>query len=102
MSTVNYMTLPGGFVLPVALVTEVWTGYQWEIGTVSDDRAETILGDFADNYLLQRMLAGQILRQDIEFCGKDGVYSLDGVYSCQEMIGREQSEETLGNYGKTD
>ena len=102
MSTVNYMTLPGGFVLPVALVTEVWTGYQCEIGTVSDDRAETILGDFADNYLLQRMLAGQILRQDIEFCGKNGVYSLDGVYSCQEMIGREQSEETLGNYGKTD
>lgn len=102
MSTVNYMTLPGGFVLPVALVTEVWTGYRCEIGSVSDTKAKRILGDFADDYLLHQMLAGRILRRDIDFRGNDDVYRLDGVYSCLEMIGREQSEETLVNYGKTD
>ena len=48
------------------------------------------------------MLAGRILRRDIDFRGYDDVYRLDGVYSCLEMIGREQSEETLVNYGKTD
>ena len=102
MSTVNYLTLPGGFELPLALVTEVWTGYQCEAGTVSDDMALTMLNGFADGYLRQRMLAGQILQQDIDFCRREGVFSLVGVYSCLEMIGREQSEETLGNYGKTD
>ena len=79
-----------------------WTGYQCEAGTVSDDMALTMLNGFADGYLRQRMLAGQILQQDIDFCRREGVFSLVGVYSCLEMIGREQSEETLGNYGKTD
>ena len=102
MSTVNYMTLPGGFELPLALVKEVWTGYRYETNTLSDDIALTILGGFADDYLQQQMLAGQVLRKDIAFCCEDGVYSLEGDYSCLEMIGREKSEGTLVNYGKTD
>ena len=102
MSTVNYMTLPGGFELPLALVKEVWTGYRYETNTLSDGIALTILGGFADDYLQQQMLAGQVLRKDIAFCCEDGVYSLEGDYSCLEMIGREQSEGTLVNYGKTD
>ena len=102
MSTVNYLTLPGGFVLPVALVTEVWTDYDCEIGSVSADRAEMILGDFADDYLMQHMIAGRILRQERVYGCENGMYSLQGEYACLEMIGREQSEETFGNYGKTD
>lgn len=102
MSTVNYLTLPGGFRLPVALVTEVWSDYDGGTGVLAEDRAEMILGDFAGAYLQQQMLAGQILQQNDEFCCEDGLYALRGQYACLEMIGREQSEETLGNYGKID
>ena len=102
MSTVNYLTLPGGFVLPVALVTEVWTDYHHEVSTVPEDRAEIGLSDFADNYLMQQMLAGRILRRHIQYSCENGVYALEGNYACIEMIGREQSEETLGNYGEID
>lgn len=102
MSTVNYLTLPGGFVLPVALVTEVWTDYHHEVSTVPEDRAEIGLSDFADNYLMQQMLAGRVLRRHIQYSCENRVYALEGNYACIEMIGREQSEETLGNYGEID
>ena len=102
MSTVNYMTLPGGFQLPVALVVEEWILYKRETAPISDERAETILCDFTDHYLSGQMLAGRILRQDLAFSRENGLVSLQGRYACLEMIGREQSEEILQNYGKTD
>ena len=102
MSTVNYLGLPGGFELPVALVTEEWIRYDSEVSAVSDHRAEEILGGFADDYLTGLMLAGRVLGQDLRFCREDGVVVLRGKYACLEMIGREQSEEILENYGKID
>ena len=102
MSTVNYLTLPGGFVLPVALVTERWIRYNTEACAQSEGDVRQILCDFSENYLDQQMLAGRILKRSQEFVQADDGYCLHGRYSCIEMIGREQSEETLVNYGKAD
>ena len=100
MSTVNYLTLPGGFILPVALVTEEWTGFECRPQRLSGDRAGMILTEFSDNCLKQQMIAGKVLRQSLEMDGDSGVYSLKGSYACLEMIGREQNEEILLDYGK--
>ena len=100
MSTVNYLTLPGGFALPLALVTERWVRYDCQPRPVPEDGAERILKDFASSCLKQQMVAGRILQQDtvVRLC--DDVYRLDGDYACLELIGVEQSGELLENYGK--
>ena len=100
MSTVNYLTLPGGFTLPLALVTERWVSYDCQPRPVPEEGAETILKDFADACLLGQMVAGRILRQDQAITCRDGVYQLDGDYACLELIGVEQSGEILKNYGE--
>ena len=102
MSTVNYITLPGEFVLPVALVTEVWRSYECRTEFADEARAERILYSFARTYLNRQMVAGRILQKEELISVTDSSYQLTGSYACLEMIGRERSEETLEHYGKTD
>ena len=102
MSTVNYLTLPGGFTLPVALVTEEWISYETVEQTSADDEMEKLLSDFAADYLRQQMVAGSILQSSQHIVSDGAVGQLKGSYACLEMIGREQNEEILEEYGKTD
>ena len=100
MSTVDYMALPGGFELPVALVTERWVSYDCAARSVPEDGAERILKDFADQCLKDQMIAGRILWQDVAIRSAGGAYLLDGDYACLELIGIEQSGEIYKDYGK--
>lgn len=89
-----YITLPGGFRLPVALVKETVTIYQTETAVCAPQDA---MADFAGEYLLTRMIAGTVQngRESVVLLGD--VYRLDGIYLCREMIGREKAEE-IGDY----
>lgn len=100
MSTVKYLTLPGGFVLPVALVEELWTCYESEHRNALDVEAEKILTDFADIYLAQQMLAGKVLSCVQNLNTGNGITALQGRYACLEMIGREINEESIIGYGE--
>ena len=102
MSTVNYLTLPGGFSLPIGLVKERWVQYEGQPCDLDEAQAEEILSCFVQRYLTDQMLAGKVIRRDEDFGGSSGLYDLNGRYSCVEMIGREQIEENLGYYGKSD
>ena len=89
----NYITLPGGFVLPVAFVTEQWTYYHCE-DSVSEEH-EQILSDFAKTYLLEQMVAGDIL-SSLETTATDtSILTLEGTYACREMIGKVIEEEII-------
>ena len=89
----NYVTLPGGFVLPVCLVTEIWIEYD----STAEKSDETIdsrtLRQFADAYLQQQMIAGSILAGEEALTEGDGVLRLKGKYDCLEMIGQSRNEE---------
>ena len=100
MSTVKYLTLPGGFVLPVALVEEQWISYQNKHHCISEFEAEKILTDFADKYMALQMLAGRVLARNQVVSAEKGIAMLDGHYACLEMIGREISEESIIDYGE--
>ena len=52
----NYVTLPGGFILPIAIATEVWTQYSFD--DVTDPAAPSA---FADLFLAGMMRSGRIL-----------------------------------------
>lgn len=91
------LTLPGGFALPIALAVEQSTYYTSHTVSTDEERLQETLSRFAEQYLLSQMVAGQILeRQEVVDQG-----CLYGEYACQEMIGREQSEEIIQSNGES-
>ncbi len=91
----SWLTLPGGFSLPVALVTESWTSYQNEDVNCSEEMSQQLLQQFSKTYLQQQMIAGTVLSREEVLDASDGVYTLRGKYACTEMIGKVQKEEII-------
>lgn len=92
----NCVTLPGGFCLPIALVTEVCTYADTQLYEAIEP--QQLLMRFSDQYLLSQTQGGQVLQKGEVFTQLDGLYRLDGAYSCREMIGLFLPEENLPNY----
>ena len=86
-----YVTLPGGFTLPVALCVETFT--QWETFDDAISAQEAIAADFAQGYLSDQMVAGTILSSTQTLTEQMDYYLQQGSYVCKEMIGREKSEK---------
>lgn len=98
MYSESYLTLPGGFQLPIGIATEVIEEYDCAECAVSSDQSPG-LEDFARNYLVQQMVAGQILSARLEPGTTEDLIFLQGEYACREMIGKVRSEEIIDNYG---
>lgn len=96
-----YITLPGGFQLPVALAVEEYACYETVSAEMAPEDAEEMLKDFAADYLRAQMVAGSILSRDEAVLPDAGVYRLEGEYVCSEMIGRLQQEQ-IGEYNGED
>ena len=96
----NYMTLPGGYVLPIGLVTEHWTSYSC-IETTTED-TQGICAIFARSYLTSQMVAGRILSESTEQNQMDNAVILTGQYACLEMIGQFRTEEIIKPNGAND
>ena len=102
MYSETYMLLPGGLQLPVALVTEQWTWTETTLVTMDETEAEAIFSDFANSYLKQRMIAGQIRQRNESRSIGDGVFRQYGRYTCTEMICKTRIEENLPEYAEAD
>lgn len=88
-----YVTLPGGFQLPVALCVEEYTAYKTNTSELRQPDAEESLRKFADSYLVQQMVAGEIQNRLYTVSLEDGIYCLRGKYVCVEMISRVRQEQ---------
>ena len=93
----SYLTLPGGFVLPVSIVVETWVSYDFLEKTVELD-----LSFASRQYLVNSMCAGRILLSKEEMDQREGLLILNGNYSCYEMIGTTRPEESIRNHGEND
>ena len=96
----NYIVLPGGFQLPLAVCVETW--YFHDKQEIVRDTAREMLSAFSRNYLLEHMCAGSIYMANEQFSQDDGILMLQGSYSCLEMIGIARLEENLLDYVKND
>lgn len=96
-----YLTLPGGFILPVKLLIEYSTDYSQSNGTIPDHALASVLEDSALKYLKSQMIAGSVLQQDTQLVRQDDGVLLRGEYVCLEMIGREQREQIGEQNGST-
>ena len=81
MRTVKYMTLPGGFQLPVALVTDTYRLCDPE--PISREMDEALLLEAARRTAREVMTAGTILREETAVEGD----RLKAALECREMIG---------------
>lgn len=88
-----YVTLPGGFRLPGALVVETFQECAVSSGQIPDARAEQFLRKYARDYLLSIMNAGVIQDAALDFRFSEGEALLAGEYHCMEMIGKMQRLE---------
>ena len=88
-----YVTLPGEFRLPLAIVRETVT-YRETCGvTVPSGELESLLDRFAGEYLSEHMISGVILMRNQGFREEAGRTLLLGEYLCTEMIGRRRQEK---------
>ncbi len=95
-----YMTLPGGFQLPVGLLLE--TSHYYDI-TPSEKQSECkhdFINREAERYLRGHMIAGDVLASNPSFLCTADVCILNGTYICEEMIGRNQNEEIIRYNGE--
>lgn len=95
-----YLTLPGGFQLPVAIFVSTTSVYEQSIVSAASELSETVAHNCAQQYLLSQMISGRILLDASTARYQDGVCVLLGEYVCSEMIGRVQNEEIIDYYGE--
>ena len=89
----NYVRLPGGFQLPVAFITEQVYHYE----NAEQDSVSTVennwLDVYAQKYLKEQMIAGQIVSAESEIIAEESVCRLKGQYACIEQIGKTRPEQ---------
>ena len=88
-----YVSLPGGFQLPIALCIDQYMEYAVSTVSLSEEIASRQLQSFSDSYLLRQTVAGEILQKQHHFLNDEGCYRLESHYTCTEMIGKEQEEQ---------
>jgi len=86
----DVLTLPGGFQLPLALITEKYIRYELTDDSELWQEPDTVL---ADHYLQEQMVTGQILSASYHTITVNDLCQLRGSYICEEMIGVLRKEE---------
>lgn len=92
----NYLQLPAGFTLPIALVKQTSFYYEENADTTTDADAQQWLNSFAQAYLQKNMIAGEIISAQTEFAQTQDICRLNGKYACVEMIGQIKYEQMIG------
>lgn len=95
----KYLTLPGGFQLPLALVTEKTVLFDLTRQKNTDPSYDWMV-DFSRQYVKNQMVAGEFIREDISHELLDEIYVLSTQYACREQIGKKRIEETIRQDGE--
>lgn len=97
----NYLTLPGGYILPVAIIREEIVYYDTYTESMEED-GFFWLEDASENYAIHQMIAGEIVKNVSDYQIVDDLCVLRGSYACREQIGQYKFEEIPKEYGKND
>lgn len=96
----KYITLPGGFVLPIGIGVETWITYELQpTDPMVNDQA---LSAYCRQYLIRQMCAGSILLAEEATSSQEDLLTLRGSYRCYEMIGTTKTEENIWDYVEND
>jgi hypothetical protein len=87
-----YITLPGGFALPVALAVQTHTCRMTRKADQNPETMEEPILSFARQYLTSQMVSGSIVEEVVFFYKKDGTAILEADFICREMIAQRRQE----------
>lgn len=87
----KYITLPGGFPLPIGMICETFLEYETSAISISPVSAQ--LEALTQDYLLYSMDGGQILSTDFVQTNTPAYTRMDGYFRCYELIGIKHPEE---------
>ena len=88
-----YITLPGGFRLPVTLIKETVLDAELQSVALEPEAAAQRLEIYGQKYLRDQMISGSIISGERTILEEDGLLVLKGEYLCTEMIGRSRQEK---------
>ena len=88
-----YITLPGGFHLPIGWCVERYTSRELTERTLAHESLEKLLSGSAEAYLKDQMLSGTIRKSGLTFEEGEGILQMTGEFDCVEMIGFMQRLE---------
>ena len=88
-----YVTLPGGFSLPFALCIDTYYVCDHENLTSDEDFEQSSIVEYTKNYLLQQMIAGQIVSASVESLEESNCCGILLDCICHEMIGVFRQEQ---------
>ena len=91
----EYVYLPGGFRLPVAVVKETEIYYASSEGEQTSSDTGDWLQHFSETHLKGNMISGKILSAETEITPQADACCLYGKYACVEMIGQIKYEQTI-------
>lgn len=91
----QYLTLPGGFQLPIALASEVQIVYTTQTKILNEDVVFDRVETQSEEYLKNTMVAGAILSAQTSKQVAGEVLWMYGEYACVEMIGQIYNEEII-------
>ena len=94
----SYLSLPGGFQLPISFIHEQILYYGTDILELPGESFDW-LENLSDSYLREQMISGTILDKKTELYYTGDYVVLHGTYYCTEQIGKYKREE-FPNYGK--
>ena len=97
-----YINLPGDFALPIALCVETYYAYDTERYSLAQEEAEAVLSLRAGGYVMQQMIAGELLEKTEEVQAQEGNFLMHASYVCREMIGKMQEIQIGDTNGKID
>jgi hypothetical protein len=87
MTVRRTLTLPGGYVLPVAVTVTTFLAYDPVELPLEETRAEALLRASIQGQLQQELRAGYEVSEQLSLGAEDSIYRLSGVVECQEEIG---------------
>ena len=91
----RYLTLPGGYVLPIGYVKETWISYNLEDIVTQEEDVSALVTSVGNRYIIDSMISGEILSSSIVVLGEDNDYKFACKYYCREMIGKVVKEEIV-------
>lgn len=96
IKSVWYITLPGGFAVPLGIACETYTTYRQRTVCMNDGGSSA----YAYSYILSQLVEGQILSYSERLEERDDAVILYGHYICRESLGISRTEENFEEYGK--
>lgn len=98
----KYVTLPGGFKLPIAICIDAFYSSELNNLPVDPDNSVSLLHSESDQYLLDHIIAGKVDTCESIFAMDSSTFSLNNHYYCTQMIGKTHWEKADDLYGEND